>query len=223
MNRKTHTVLAVICLACTLTLVSEWFYSAWQQKKALNSSVAIKETHSLDVMPVIDLLKQSEENYQDLSTRPLFIKGRRAVIEPSKEAPQNIQITANTFDWQLNGVYTTANGLTALLSRAITKGTKTRYRKLIVGAEIDGWKLTEIKKDRVLFEQNNLSKELLLQKSKPKELSNNPNTPIIPAAAPDAASNPPIADVPNPFNPFTAPNNPQPAVGGFEIIDHDNQ
>ena len=207
MNRKTHTVLAVICLACTLTLVSEWFYSAWQQKKALNSSVAIKETQSLDEMPVIDLLKQSEENYQDLSTRPLFIKGRRAVIEPSKEAPQNIQITANTFDWQLNGVYTTANGLTAL----------------IVGAEIDGWKLTEIKKDRILFEQNNLSKELLLQKSKPKELSNNSNTPIIPAAAPDAASNPPIADVPNPFNPFTAPNNPQPAVGGFEIIDHDNQ
>jgi len=222
MNRKIHTVLAIICLVCTLTLVCEWFYTAWQQKKALNSSVALNEKQFLDEMPVIDLLKQPEESYQDLSTRPLFIKGRRPVTEPSKEATQNIQTTADTFDWQLNGVYTTANGFSALLSRAITKGARSRYRKLIIGAEIDGWKLTEIKKDRVIFEQNNLSKELFLQKSKPKELSNNPNAPIIPAA-PDAASNPPIAEAPNPFNPFTAPNNPQPAVGGFEIIDHDNQ
>ena len=88
-------------------------------------------------------------------------------------------------------------------------------KKHILNAELDGWTLTEIQKDRVLLEQNNQSKELLLQKSKPKELFKNLSIPL---------ANP-IPDIPPPpeaLNPFNTPDSPPPAAGGFENINNDN-
>ena len=184
-----------------------------QRKRRFNSEL------SIDKMPVIDLLNQPEENYANLVTRPLFIKGRRPVKEISQEARLAAGTIANTFDWQVNGIYTTPKGASALFSRFSAKTTKNSHRKLTIGVELDGWKLTEIHKDRVLLMQNNQSKELLLQKAKPKELSKNLNNPSIAGMPQEAPNIPPSPEV---FNPFNTPNSPQPAVGDFENIDHDN-
>ncbi len=219
MNRKRLTLLAAICSVCILIIISEWLYGLWAQKKALNSTNVAHPELSIDKMPVIDLLNQPEENYANLVTRPLFIKGRRPVKEISQEARLAAGTIANTFDWQVNGIYTTPKGASALFSRSSAKTTKNSHRKLTIGAELDGWKLTEIHKDRVLLMQNNQSKELLLQKAKPKELSKNLNNPLVAGMPPEAPNIPPSPEV---FNPFNTPNSPQPAVGDFENIDNDN-
>jgi len=107
--------------------------------------------------------------------RPLFIKGRRPVDEPSPEEAQAIK--AITFDWQLNGVYSTKKGLSALFSRSKSKVPKDNYRKITAGADLDGWKLIEIHKDRAMLKQGDQQKELLLRKPKLKELPKKSNVP----------------------------------------------
>ncbi len=222
MNRKHLFLLATTCSVCIFIIICEWFYGLWLQQQVLNSTTASHSEISADKMPVIDLLNQPEESYVDLVTRPLFIKGRRPVKEISQETALAAGTIANTFDWQVNGIYTTPKGVSALFSRSTAKTAKTTknaHRKLTVGADLDGWKLTEIDKDRVLLEQNNQSKELLLQKPKPKELSKRPNTPLGAGFPPEAPNIAPPPEIPNPFN---TPNSPQPALGGFENIDNDN-
>ncbi|MEY3879514.1 MAG: hypothetical protein RIQ94_309 [Pseudomonadota bacterium] len=219
MNRKRLYLLVSICSACIFIIICEWSYGLWLQKQLLNSTTASHTELSADKMPVIDLLNQPEENYVNLVTRPLFIKGRRPVKEISQETALSAGTMTNTFDWQVNGIYTTPKGVSALFSHSRAKTIKNAHRKLTIGADLDGWKITEIHKDLVLLEKNNQPKELLLQKPKPKELAKNPNTSLVAGFPPETPNIPPPPETPNPFN---TPNSPQPALGGFENIDNDN-
>jgi hypothetical protein len=57
---------------------------------------------------------------------------------------------------------------------------KDNYRKIGIGAELDGWKIVEIYQDKALLKQGTQEKELLLRKIKPKDPSKkttNLNTP----------------------------------------------
>ena len=221
MNRKLLNILASICVACILIIILEWLYALWAQKQALKSTDAIHTELALDELPVIDLHSQPEESYQDLVARPLFISGRRPDNEVlPNEALEMAKTVARDFDWRLNGIYSTPKGLAVLLSSSSAKANKNTYRKIAIGAELDGWKLTEIHKDRILLEQNNQPKELLLQKPKSKDLAIKPNMPFANGGTPPEVPNiPPPAITPNPFN---TPNSPQPAVGDSENIDNEN-
>ena len=190
MNSKLVSVLTAVCVMLILIITGEWFYAVQVQKQALTSTISAETTQSDDEMPDIELTQESEESYEDLVVRPLFIKGRKPVDEPSAEEAQTNAV-ANSFDWQLNGVYSTKKGLSALFSRATSKVPKDNHRKLIAGANLDGWKLTEIHKDKVILKQGSQQKDLLLRKPKLKSLPNKPNVPKI-------------------------PNTPQPAEGEFE-------
>jgi len=183
-------VLTAVCVMLILIITGEWFYAVQVQKQALTSTISAETTQSDDEMPDIELTQESEESYEDLVVRPLFIKGRKPVDEPSAEEAQTNAV-ANSFDWQLNGVYSTKKGLSALFSRTTSKVPKDNHRKLIAGANLDGWKLTEIHKDKVILKQGSQQKDLLLRKPKLKSLPNKPNVPKI-------------------------PNSPQPAEGEFE-------
>jgi len=219
MNRKLLNVLASICVACVLIIILEWFYALWAQKQALKSTDAKQTELALDELPVIDLLSQPEEIYADLVTRPLFINGRRPVNEAlPDEALEAAKLVVKDFDWRLNGIYSTPNGLSALLSSSKAKATKSIHRKITIGAELDGWKLTEIHKDRIVLEQNNQPKELLLQKPKAKNLAIKPNTPLANGIPPEIPNIPPPPQAPNPFN---TPNSPEPPVDGTENIDNE--
>ncbi|MCX7082575.1 MAG: hypothetical protein NT008_04365 [Methylococcales bacterium] len=219
MNRKRLSVFVTICIACIMIIIGEWFYALWMKQHTPNTTNASPSTQLLDEMPVIELLQQPETSYVDFINRPLFIKGRKPVNEPLPETMLAGETLANTFDWQLNGIYTTANGLSALFSRSSAKATKNAHRKITIGAELDGWKLTEIYMDRVLLEQNNQSKELLLQKPKSKALSKNITTPLANDTPLQIPNTPPPAQAPNPFN---TPNSPPSDVGDSENIDNDN-
>ena len=177
MNHKLMSVLAAVCSVCVLIIIGEWFYAVRAQEQTLNSTLsgAIKVSH--EDMPGIALIREPEASYADLVTRPLFIKGRRPVNEPRSAEAQAISATNNAFDWQLNGVYTIKKELSALFSRSTLRAAKDNYRKLTVGTDLNGWKLTEIHKDRVLLKQGDQQKELLLRKPKPKDSTMKSNLP----------------------------------------------
>ena len=179
MNTKLLSALISLCIGCALIIMCEWLYASWVEKTILASLTPTNTKISPEEMPHIKLNEQPEESYVDVVARPLFIKGRKPIDEPSPEAIQNALVPL-VFDWELNGVYTTANGLSALFSRSKTKVAKDNYRKIGIGAELDGWKIVEIYQDKALLKQGTQEKELLLRKIKPKDPSKkttNLNTP----------------------------------------------
>ena len=162
MNKKLIAGLACFCIACSLIIIGEWSYATWTEKSILTSLTSTDKKIAPDEMPLIELTAQTEESYVDLVARPLFIKGRKPV------------------DWELNGVYTTAKGLSALFSRSKSKVAKDNYRKIGIGADLDGWKIVEIYQDKALLKQGAQEKELLLRKIKPKDPANKINKLITP-------------------------------------------
>ncbi|MDD2658995.1 MAG: hypothetical protein PHY54_04830 [Methylococcales bacterium] len=188
MNSKIVSVLISVCIACVFIIAGEWYYSVQEEKHALASAISAGKKISTDEMPAIELIRQPEESYADFVSRPLFINGRRPVEELSPEEAQNAA-EANIFDWELNGVYTTKKGLSALFSRSKSKAAKDNYRRISVGADLSGWKLTEIRTDRAMLKQGAQQKELLLRKPKLKDLSKQPNRPNVPNSPPPAEGN----------------------------------
>ena len=217
MNYKLMSVLAAVCSVCVLIIIGEWVYAVWAQKQTLNSTLSAEIKVSHDEMPSIALTRQPEESYADLVTRPLFIKGRRPVDEPRPVDAEAI-IVANIVDWQLNGIYTTRKGLSALFSRSTLTAAKDNYRKLTVGTDLNGWKLIEIHKDRVLLKQGDQQKELLLRKPKLKEstktsnLSNNPSSPQPNTPQPEIVPQPEPEVMPEPQPEVMPETTPQPEV-----------
>ena len=197
MNKKLIILLVSISAVCLLIIFGEWLYANYVQRELLDSSKAAAKKMPPDEMPTMELTKQSEESYDQIVNRPLFIKGRKPVDEPKPETAQ-VPVVPVVFDWELIGIYTKNKSLTALFSRAKTKVPKDNYRKVSVGAELDGWKLTEIREDRAILSQAGNKKELLLRKSKPKALPprNHAVPPVPPIPQPGGAPIP--ESIPNP-------------------------
>lgn len=171
MNSKLIKTLSVICLLLMSIIALEWIYGSRAQKKLLSSSHSPEKQSLPDQMPVIGLNLQSEESYADLVNRPLFIEGRRPV--PDTRQGQTTGGT-NDFDWLLSGVYTSKRGSMALLTRTSVPAdsaekSSSQYRKVIIGAEIDGWKVADINTDAIILTQGMTEKKLPLRKVKAKQ------------------------------------------------------
>ena len=210
MNIKLMSVLGIVCLMLILIIIGEWFYAGWTQKQVLMAITTPEKKSAHDEMPTIELTKQTEAGYTDLVARPLFIKGRKPVDEPTPEEEQAsaAAAVAVVFDWELSGIYTTTKGLSGLFSRAKSKAAKDNYRKISIGADLDGWKLTQISTDRAVFKQGTQEKELLLRKPKLKNSTpktNVPNLPNVPnqpnAPQPEEDNQPPPPAEGEPENP----------------------
>jgi hypothetical protein len=201
MNSKLIRLLVAACISLGLIIAGEWLYAGYMKHRLLTSINSVEELqdYKTDELPEIELEKQPEESYADLVARPLFIKGRRPVNEPSSEAAQ-AAAKSDSFDWQLAGVYSTKKIVSALFSRVKAKVAKDNHRKITVGDDIDGWKLTEINKDQVILEQGGNKKELPLRKTKLKALPQGAGSaaPVMPAPvpAPAPAAIPPAAPTP---------------------------
>ncbi len=184
MNRKLIILLVSVCAALLLVIFGEGLYAKYVQRQLLASTNSAASKTPPDEMPTVELTKQPEESYDQIVNRPLFIKGRKPVDEPKPEAAQ-VPVVPVVFDWELNGVYTKNDSLSALFSRAKTKVPKDNYRKVTVGGDLDGWKLTEIQNDRAVLMQGGNKKEVLLRKAKPKtpQARNNAVPPVQPPGA----------------------------------------
>jgi len=192
MNIKLIKLLVSVGISLCLVIVGEWLYARYMQHRLLASIAEEKpQEYKADQLPEIELTSQPEDSYADLVDRPLFIKGRKPVDEPVRETGQ-AAAKPETFDWQLTGVYSTKQTVSALFSRAKSKVAKDNHRKITVGEDLDGWKLTEITKDRAVLKQGSKEKELLLRKPKSKIPlpGANGSAPAKPAPAPAPAATP---------------------------------
>jgi hypothetical protein len=210
MNRKLIRTLSLVCLVLMVVITLEWLYAAYTQKQLLSPISSSAKQTAPEEMPTIALDTQPEESYADLVNRPLFISGRKSVAEAEKNQDQAqtqaTGVTNNNFDWMLNGIYTTKKGLTALLTRTVAKipapsanlstakPLNDKYRKVLLGDNIDGWKVAEIHANDITVTQGSTRNKLLLRKPKAKETQEQnavpPNpTPIrthTPASSPPA-------------------------------------
>ncbi|MGR8979516.1 MAG: hypothetical protein ACU84H_05435 [Gammaproteobacteria bacterium] len=170
MNINIVKFFAIVGALLSVLILTEWIISKFAENSLLESNFSNKRQAPLsNEIPGINLKEKSEESYADFVNRPLFIKGRRPVETSPEQA--DFKPGSDIFDWQLNGVYTTDQGLSALFSRTrATKDAKDKFRKLKENDDLDGWKLAEILKDKVILKQDGETKELLLSKPKPKEL-----------------------------------------------------
>jgi hypothetical protein len=186
-NIKVLKLVSAICAVLLVIIIMEWLIAKFSESRMLSSIESPASSNvSNDQLPEVDLDAKPEESYVDLVSRPLFLKGRKPVEEISG-AKEKEQIGNEMFDWRLDGIYTGKKGLSALLSRskvggvspavagstppvAGSKDKPDNYRKVSESEDVDGWRLTQIKTDRVVFELGGETKELVLRKPKPKEL-----------------------------------------------------
>jgi hypothetical protein len=220
MNRKLIKTLTLVCFILILIITFEWLYAEYTQKQLLSAVDAPAKQTPLEEMPTIDLNAKTEESYANLVNRPLFISGRKPIPEAEKNQDQTQAggVNGNSFDWLLNGIYTTKKGLMALLSRTVAKiptpspnpttakPANDRYRKVIVGDNIEGWKVTEIHLNEIIVMQGGTPKKLLLRKPKAKEAQEQnsvpqPNSRAMPMRAHTPVPAPAPEPVPEPEPP----------------------
>ena len=103
------------------------------------------------------------ESYEEMVARPLFLQSRRPPSEDAQEETPAAPEPKTPLNAKLMGVILTPTGKIALL--VDEKGKYKRGRKNTL---IDGWKLVDIKEDRVTLEQAGEHKDLPLLKPKPK-------------------------------------------------------
>lgn len=223
MNAKLIKVLVTICLVLLSLIALEWFFATQAQQQLLSAANTPAKSSVSEEMPVINLTAHTEESYADLVNRPLFISGRKPIVETGQQQQQTAVITG-TFDWRLNGVYTTQKGLTALLTRTVpkpptptSKASVENYKKLIVGQAIDGWAITAIHTDNILLTQGANEKKLLLRPPKTKDIlgqlpaipvtTETPTTVVEPAVQPELPLEQPPETEPDPeLEPQVDPN-----------------
>ncbi|MDD1610714.1 MAG: hypothetical protein LUO95_08990 [Methylococcaceae bacterium] len=202
MNSKLIKTLMLVCLVLLLVITLEWLYAEQAQQQMLSAISSETKPVLNDEMPQINLNSQPEDSYADLVNRPLFISGRKPIAEAEK-TPEQVAVVTNTFDWMLNGIYTTKKGLMALLTRTVAKtpepappgvattkpSSSDKYRKVITGDTIEGWKVAEIHPYEIMLTQGDTQKNLPLRKPKPKAIQGQnavipPNLRATPTATP---------------------------------------
>lgn len=124
----------------------------------------VAEDYEALQLPELDLSSQADIQLSDLVDRPLFIEGRKPIVE---EAPAGSVVVDNgqLDDWELIGVYFKPNSPATALFRKRNEAKK--YLKIKQNQSISGWMLKDIQGDRVILTQNGQEKNLMLLKPRP--------------------------------------------------------
>jgi hypothetical protein len=193
-------ILGGIAAVLSVALLIEWVVLDKGREQAV-------QTPPAKTTPAADTAAESPEDfelppldgYAQMAERPLFMENRRpgtevqeAAAEPPPQSPLNLK---------LMGIVFTPEGKKALMVDA-----KGKYKRLKPQETLDSWTLVELGSDKVVMQQGEERKELMLLKTKPK--------------APPGPQPPPGA----PPRPMQKPPPPQPVVvnpedegGGVEI------
>lgn len=168
MNIRLIKLLATACGILIVIIIAEWQYARYSKKHLFAKLDAeTEQNYTPDKLPQIDLVQQPEDSYVELTSRPLFIEGRRPVPETEEEVEEAAAVPMEKFDWELDGVYIHNNTSIALFSSSQKKGGNEEHLKKSEGEIIEGWTLLEIHPDKVVLEQGGERHELMLRKPKP--------------------------------------------------------
>jgi type II secretory pathway component PulC len=181
-------ILAGIAAVLSVALLLEWVVLDNGREQAVQAPPAkTAPAADTDSESTKDFELPSLDEYEQMAERPLFMENRRpgaetqeAAAEPPPKLPLNLK---------LMGIVFTPEGKKALMADA-----KGKYKRLKVQETLDSWTLVELGPDKVVMQQGEERKELMLLKTKPK--------------APPGPQPPPGA----PPRPVQKPPPPQPTV-----------
>lgn len=208
MNQKLLRLQLIGCAMLGVGLLAEAGYHQYadSQLRATLDKPAESDFQAED-LPELSNPTEDLGQYAEITERPLFIEGRRPIVEEAvKEAPAPVEV-GQIDDWQLIGVYSRAKQPMALFRNQ--KEAK-KFLKLNQHQTISGWQLQQIDPDRVTLQQGSQQKIVPLRKPRAQMPAKNgpippaPPKPIRPGVPPNASPAPaPAAPAPMP-----ATNNP---------------
>jgi hypothetical protein len=193
MNLKLVKLQLLISGLLSAILVAEYGYGLSATRRLQQSLQFSKDdSPAVSELPSISTLKPASGNYNELVERPLFIEGRKPIVEAITETTQNAD-NAQIDDWELVGIYTKGKKTSVLFAK---KNETHKFLKIGVEQTVSGWLLKEIQPDRVVLQQAAQMKTVMLRKPR----ADNPAAP--------AAGKPPIP--PKPLRPATQAPHPNP-------------
>lgn len=194
MNKMLLNLQLSLCGLLFAVLLGEWAYGQWSLKEL---AVALAQPQASDYQ--VDDLPELETLQIDMATvveRPLFIEGRKPVVEEVVNTVQPSVDLGQIDEWPLIGIYSKDKRPMALFRK---QNEAKKYLKLTEQQTIAGWQLQQIQSDQVILTQNGQSKTVMLRKPRPQIKAATPNTP---------KNKPPQ---PAPMQPVAAPTNNEPS------------
>ncbi|QPK64641.1 hypothetical protein IVG45_06720 [Methylomonas sp. LL1] len=176
MNRKLLTGQIMAGGVLSLILLAEWSYAEFSRGRlqAIMDQTVPTDYHS-EPLPTLNIPKQNTDSVNAIIERPLFIEGRRPLVETPVETAETSD-TGQLDDWLLIGTYTKNKRPTALFRK---QNEARKFLKLNQDQLISGWQLKEILSDRVVLQQGAQQKPVMLRK--PREQAKSPAPPKKPA------------------------------------------
>lgn len=199
MNLKLIKLQSFLIGLFSLILAAEWAYGVHAEKQLQEKLQYSQDGNSAAAQLPVIAEQAAAGEYNELVERPLFIEGRKPIAETVAENVQPVE-TGQIDDWLLIGVYNKDKRAIALFSK---KNEAKKYLKIGNEQMISGWMLKEIKPDRVLLQQADQQKSVLLRKPRPESAAPIPGKPAAqPPAKPVRPARPPVQ--PNNINPENA-------------------
>ncbi|MFW5444078.1 MAG: hypothetical protein ACKE51_07215 [Methylococcaceae bacterium] len=170
MNSNVIKLLLGLCLAMLLILLIEWALSdSPDQQYDQPLSITGNQSAEMLDLPELKVAKQTLESYADMVDSPLFIEGRKPLVDQEEETIS--EEVSKIDDLSLIGIYTVEGKLHALFSK---QSGDEKYSKKPEGDEVSGWVIMEIQSDKVLLERAGDEQTLMLRKPRPQKPAHKP-------------------------------------------------
>ncbi len=167
-------LLGALCCLVALALIVQWYFVSRHEQELVKKLKIPAESALVLADPPVDSLKlEGQAKFQEIMTRPLFIKARTPLPETADtndvlEAP--VPQATTELGAKFSGYIEAPGGKIALV-----KDIKTRkYHRLQKGEQVNDWTLTELSPDKLVFKQGDAYEEVLLRV--PKVKPNQPKT-----------------------------------------------
>jgi hypothetical protein len=186
MNLKLVKLQIVLCGLLGSLLITEWAYSAFFGVNPKLSPTSIPSGNGEDAVQSFPELVAVNTNLNELVDRPLFIEGRKPIVETPVDDQKPLE-TGQIDEWMLIGIFNKNQQSMALFTK---KDEAKKFMKIPIQQNISGWLLKEIQSDRVILQQADQQKMIMLRK--PRSVTVKPPLPGKPAGHPPKSGKPAV-------------------------------
>jgi len=163
MNLSLMKLLLGICVFLLVILLMEWLLIGSSDNLPVELPASDQNRQSQEIeLPDLVLEKQPLERYSDMVDRPLFIEGRKPVLDSEPDGGKQEQVS-QIDDLILDGIYSLEGKMNALFRKQ--KRDK-EYFKKSEGDDISGWLIKELQPDRAILERAGKQQTIMLRKPK---------------------------------------------------------
>jgi type II secretory pathway component PulC len=169
---KWEYTLAVLFLACsvlilTLMLIQAIYSDSYREQILQDINNVQSSGFTLQEVPSTQFKEHAIIDYHEMVERPLFFTGRIPIVLEDGEGVEAVAVEVKPpeeFSMALIGIIDTPAGVYALFHNPKAKADEPKFKRLKQDQEINGWKIKEIKHDRVIISADKSSNEILLAK-----------------------------------------------------------